>query len=475
MKHKDFKNKKVVVAGLGITGISAVKYLLKHGAKVAVRDKNDEAGIYERISELKKYGYFDVLLGKSYLSELYSYDAVVLSPGINPFIKEIVELKKRGISIYNDVALFLEDWEGRGATIGVTGSNGKSTTASLIHTLFQLNGFTSKLGGSIGVSPLNWLDDMNKEDIAILETGSALLECFGKEHYFDIVVCTNISSNHLDRYPGGIEEYAKVKLSGIKTGHTTCIVNIDDEGIKKFILPFLDLENVIPVSADKLKIEKYKKGLYLDQNCAVAYVDSVRHSILLHNINDRLLPGTHNIYNILAAFAVVSLFKNETAKNDIAIREFTGLKHRIQYVATVDGVKFFNDSKSTSPDATKKAIEVVSQEKQGGNIVLIAGGDDKDMNFSGLEFYFTKNVHSVILLPGSASLKIEKLIVDTKCKCALYKVQNMEEAVFVARRASQKGDVVLLSPSAGSHSQFINFEDRGDCYVTEIKKYVKSI
>ncbi len=468
----NFKNKNVGIIGFGLTGQSAAKYLLKKGANITIHDKDYNNNVTKKAELLKIKNMTNFVLGKKYLDNLEQYEAIVLSPGLSPLLKPIIDIKRSKIPIYNDVTLFLEEWSNKGTTIGITGSNGKSTTATLIYELLKANNLKVKLGGSIGVSPLSWLDEnLEGGTYIILEVGSALLECFSERHYFDIAIITNISSNHLDRYLGGIDEYTKTKLQLIKKGYTKVITSIDDEGIQSLVLPELRGNDCVTVvSLVEEKIKTIGKGAFVDVDGHVLYIDDDFNEILLDNINERLLIGNHNIYNILYSFVVLKILSIESCKNEITIKSFKGLPHRIEYVSSINGIRYFNDSKSTSPDATQKALEVFGKKK---NIILIVGGDDKNMDFVKLETYFAMYVKSVILLPGSIFDKMSKLV--KKLDCPLFQVSNLCEAVSLTIKLGSENDIVLLSPAAGSCNYFLNFETRGNSFIKEVLNHEKNI
>ncbi len=456
--------KGIGIVGLGITGMAAARYFLEKGQSIAVHEKNDTPAIEEKIKQLQEYGSVEEVVGEKYLNGLASYDTVVLSPGVSPLLPEVVALKNSDTVVQNDITLFLE--EHNGPTIGVTGSNGKSTIIALMHELFLANGYRSRLGGNIGNSPLEWIPrDEGDASPDLLEVSSAILELFTDKHYFDIVVFANISSNHLDRYPRGLKEYAEVKRAGVKAGHTTSIINIDDKNSCMFLLPFLNKKDIVAVSLSEDDIQEYTRAVCLNEKKEVIYKNGDEQTTLLTNIENMPLLGEHNTYNILTALASLVSYTYSVKENDTAVQNFKGLPHRLEHVATICGVSYVNDSKSTSPDATKIAISAIAKEK---NIVLIAGGKDKDMSFEELQDPLKAHVHSLVVLPGNASGKIKAIAIELGIPHQ--DASDMKEAVMHAEKMGKDGDVILFSPAAGSGAQFINFEKRGDLFVSEVKK-----
>jgi len=447
----NLKDKHIAIVGLGVTGIASVRYALARGAKVTICDKDNSQEIRKKIKEITNRNEVDVVLGEGYLTGLREYDLVVLSPGIDPNIPEITAVKESGIPIHNDVTLFLEEWSGRGPTIGVTGSNGKSTTVSIIYELLKANNIPTKLGGNIGVSPLDWLTNKEIDDgtVVILEVSSFLLEQFSKEHYFDTFLFLNISDNHLNRYEGSIEKYMQVKLRGVTHNHTKLIVSGEDKLFYERASKMSGAENILPVHT---KTIPEGNGVFI-KNDEVVYEDRV----LLSDINRNKLIGSHNKENIVFALASILDLNTKIENNNHAVVSFAGLPHRIEYVTKVSGVVYINDSKSTSPDATINALSAIDIEK---NIVLIAGGEDKGADFSVLAEYFKKYLKALVLLPGEGSSKIERI--SNEVVSDIIHVENMKEAVLQTQKYAKSGDVVLLSPATASKNIFSGFEDRGE-------------
>jgi len=446
----NLQNKKIAIIGLGVTGIASLCYLLARGAQISVRDKDDSQEIQDKISDISNGKEVDVLLGKDYLSGLNQYDFVVLAPGIDPRTPEIAKLKEAGIPIHNDVTLFLEEWSGRGPTIGVTGSNGKSTTVSIIYELLKANNIPAKLGGNIGVSPLDWLlGDMQDGTVIVLEVSSFLLEHFRDEHFFNTFILLNISNNHLDRHGNNLEEYTLAKLHGITDPHTQFIISNDNEDFYKSISQASGSNNIFPISTHSTK----DAGVFINEKGKVVFGDR----IMLSDIENRKILGEHNKEDIVFALAAITSLNTTTENNNKAISEFAGLPHRTEFIAEKDGVVYINDSKSTSPDATAKALSAYAN---GKNVVLIAGGQDKGADFESLVGDFKKYVKALILLPGEASAKIESLAKGNVEN--VVHAENMQGAVAEARNLASLGDIVLLSPACASKNIFKSFEDRGD-------------
>lgn len=451
----DYKDKRVAVIGLGISGKSAIRFLYKKGAKITLYDKTPKEsldGIF--LSEFKD---INLVLGEDE-KPLNNFDLVVVGPGvkpINPLYKEALE---KNIPIKNDINLFLDEWQSKGPVVGVTGSNGKSTIVSLLEYVLVGIGVPVKLGGNIGESPLDWpIDSLKKGTIIILELSSYQLELFDKNYFVDIAIISNISDNHLDRYDGSKSEYARTKMNILKNGHTKLITVYDDPGIEEFILP--ELKN-IEVSLISFKEKLSRRGIYFNEG-KVLVTESGK--VVLDNIGNRKLPGQHNLYNITCVLEVLRLLDINLFVAEKYIRGFSGLDHRIQFIKEVDGVSFINDSKSTSPDALMKAFETVGRPAK---TILISGGESKGVKYDSLSDYFKKYLRGLILLPGDAEEDLRKLAIQNNIEN--FSVQDMKEAVKKAKDISKVGDLVLLSPGTSSLNQFKGFEDRGEKFVEAI-------
>jgi UDP-N-acetylmuramoylalanine--D-glutamate ligase len=464
------KYKNVLVLGFGVTGKAIVNFLIHREIKHTVIDsKSMESFDQVLIEKCQKSNFTNFIFNANDLENISDYDLVMTSPGVsylhNPILQKALA---QNIEIKNDVTLFLEEWKKIGKTIGVTGSNGKSTIVTLIHQMISASGANSILVGNIGKSPLDYLiDEQEAETIAVIELSSYQLESFKPEHVVDVAVISNLSSNHLDHYDGDFQKYADAKIRIANPQKTKLIINIDNDETNKFLGQKLKeyKNNLYPVSLKTDITEAIQNGAYSNAQGNI-YVQA-NHDIEFDYIKGLHVFGQHNLYNIAMALLAFDLIGLEyDAKIEKAIRNFSGLEHRIEFVREIDEVKFINDSKSTTPDSTRVAIESFGQDK---NVVLIMGGDDKDMNFNVLAPYLEQYVKKLILLPGSAEKKILNLCELAEVKCE--NVADMSEAVKKSKELSEAGDTVLLSPSSSSLNMFKNFEHRG----TEFKKWVNDL
>ncbi len=462
--------KKVLVIGFGVTGQAIVNFLTyKKINHTVVDSKPLENFDSNLINKFKESSLTEFILGVNDLDNLSDYDLIMTSPGVsylhNPILQKALAEK---IEIKNDITLFLEEWKKIGKTIAVTGSNGKSTIVTLIYKMVLASGNKAILVGNIGKSPLDYLvEEQEMGTIAVLELSSYQLESFKPEHAVDVAILANLSSNHLDHYDGDFKKYAMAKIKIAQPQKTKLIINADNEETQKYLGQNLKefKNNLYAVSLKTDVSEASQDGAYSNSEGNIFI--QANHDIEFDYTKGLQVFGQHNLYNIamsILAFDLLGLEYGE--KIEKTIRTFSGLEHRIEFVREIDGIKFINDSKSTTPDSTRAAIESFGQNK---NIILIMGGDDKDMDFKVLAPYLEQYIKKVIIVPGSSESKVINL-----CELAevnFEKVSDMHDAVIKAKESSTSGDTVLLSPSSSSLNMFKNFEHRG----SEFKKYVNEL
>lgn len=454
----NISGKKVAVLGYGVVGKASLKYAIQEKSLVTLYDNK----VYEDFNKDEiKYledSKVDLRLGSSNFEDLDKFDVIISSPGIDPKKKEIAKAVGSGVKLYTDISLFLEIWNKNGPIIGVTGSNGKSTTVSLIDEVLRSEGRETRLGGNIGVSPLSWLidgKDIMYGTYIILELSSYALEYFQDNHYVDILVFTSFSENHLSRHNNNMEEYAMMKCRAINKDETKVIVSSDDNMISKYISPLIEDTKTFTVTLEK-KSENIN-SLSIEDNSLVYNNHKGSCDVVLDNYDERKMKGIHNLYNIAYTILVLKILEVSVVEAEKAIKSYPGLKHRIQFIREVDDVFYYNDSKSTSPDATIKALNTVGLKE---NVILIAGGVDKGVSYSSWVDSLKKFVKHIIILPGPAEEKIQSLSEVTSIETTT--VSNMEEAVRLSKEMAKNKDVVVLSPGAASLNLWNSFEERGD-------------
>lgn len=453
------------MAGFGISGKSVAQYFLKNGIAVDVfEDKKEEQFDQQTISAFTEYDQFAIYFSDTNREvNIGQYDYVIASPGV-PLTHAIVQrAKEAGVEFVTDINVFLRLFRNAypyGQVISITGSNGKSTTVSLMRDALKAAGVDVYLGGNIGTSPLDFFAEIRTEKpVIILETSSYQLEYLKPEDYFDIAGITNISDNHLDRYGGSKAAYARAKLGGIDAEHTRVIVNADDEDSRKCIIPFLPSRNILQVWFETGFFENL---IYFENDALIYGGENNEKKTYVTSVSKMHIKGLHNVYNCAFVCAVLVLLEIEPSSAiEQAIYDFPGLIHRVQFLGTINGVTYINDSKSTTPDATNKALAAVASEK---NIILITGGNDKDISFASMHELWAEFVKGVILLPGSANPKL-KMLADGARLQVLAEVATMQEAFDAAREHAVEGDTILLSPATDSHASFRSFEDRGNQFI----------
>ncbi|MEI7425073.1 MAG: UDP-N-acetylmuramoyl-L-alanine--D-glutamate ligase [Candidatus Staskawiczbacteria bacterium] len=433
MSKQTFKDKKVLIMGLGLHGGGAgvAKFFYEQKAEVLVTDLKTEEVLIESLEKLKKYKKIKYTLGEHKEEDFLSADLIIRNPDV-PSTSPYLEIaQKNKIPIETDISLFLK--LSKAFVIGVTGTKGKSTTASLIYHILKSKYKNTFLAGNIGVSPLELLPKIKKGDKIVLELSSFELE--GLTQSPNISVITNIMPDHLNRY-GTMEEYIKAKKIIFKYQKKTdfLVLNEDDPMSNSFS------------RETPSKVILYSKAIKSD--------------------NFKLL-GEHNLYNLSGAVEVAKLLKIPTKVIEKSLKTFKGVPSRQEFVREVRGVKYFNDTTATMPDAVIAAIHTFLDEFPSSRLILICGGVNKGLKYNDLARIIGERVDELVMLPGSASDKI-KLGLGNYTR--LHEVLSMQEAVKKAKEVSQKGDVVILSPAGASFNLFKNEFDRGNQFVTAVKK-----
>ncbi|PRX31117.1 UDP-N-acetylmuramoylalanine--D-glutamate ligase [Orenia metallireducens] len=449
----ELKDKLITVVGLGKrTGVETVKFLDKQGAKIIVTDAKQEAQLKEEIAALRGCKVnFD--LGGHTLELVLKSDLIIISPGVPTDIPLLQQARSAGIEIISEVELAYRFC--KAPIIAITGTNGKTTTTTLIGEIFKATGRKTVVGGNIGRALIQDLPQLEKEDIVIAEISSFQLEEI-KEFRPDISLFLNITPDHLDRH-GSFEAYieAKRKLLMNQTQDDYIILNYDDPIVRKFA------DNTQGQVVFFSQQEELTEGVYLRDNKIVANLLGSKEEII--DSKEIGIEGPHNLENALGAVAASLLMG---ASKDILVeilKIFSGVEHRIEDVATINGVRYINDSKGTNPIASTKAIETFEPP-----LVIIAGGKDKGSEFDDFAKIIKEKVKGVVLL-GETADKIEaslnKLEYDS-----IYHVKSIQEAVKVATEVACGEGIVLLSPACASWDMFDNYEQRGREFKEAVKK-----
>ena len=460
---ENIKGKKVAVLGIGISNIPAIKYLVELGAKVSARDKKEK--LHDSVDMLKNIG-VEFVLGDNYLKNLENYDYIFRSPGIKPFTYEIEKAVELGNTILtSEIEKVIELAPCK--VIGVTGSDGKTTTTTLIAKFLEQAGYKVWLGGNIGTPLFSKLDEMKKEDVVVLELSSFQLMTLDKSPHISVI--TNISPNHLD-YHKDYNEYIMSKANIFLSQNKNDILVLNkDCNITNNYLKIIEDRN-IDTNIRAFSVENdVKKGVYLKNNYIVSNIFGKNEKIC--NIKDVKLVGIHNLANICAAATAIY---DLVDKNDIktVVTSFGGVEHRMELVAQKSGVKWYNDSIGTSPTRTIAGLKSFNDK-----VILIAGGYDKNIPYEPLSPYILEKVKHLILI-GKTATKIRNAViaeakkqeVDLKEILDIVEFNTLEECVNYANKIAKENDIVVMSPASASFDMYKNFEERGNHFKRLVAK-----
>ena len=446
------KGKKITVIGIGISNMPLIKYLAELGADVTACDRRTKEDLGDNYTELEKLG-IQFRLGDGYLDNL-SGDIIFKTPGMRFDVPQLLEAKANGSIVTSEMEVFFDVCPSH--IIAVTGSDGKTTTTTLIHKMMTKAGYTTWLGGNIGNPLLTDTEKMKEDDWVILELSSFQLHTMRKSP--EIAVITNISPNHLDMHKD-YQEYIDAKKN---------IMLYQREG------------NILVVNADNevtAKIGKEAKGAvryFSRQDTADVYLDGdtiKRGNVEVLNINDIKIPGMHNVENYMTAIAAVSGLVEDDVIVNIA-KTFGGVEHRIELVRILDGVRYYNSSIDSSPNRTINTLRVFPEK-----VIMIGGGKDKGIPYDELGPALAAYVKTLVLI-GATSDKIEESLnaeiqrTGKGKNIEVIRAASYEDAVNQARSRAQEGDVVILTPASTSFDLFRNFEERGNLFkkiVNELK------
>lgn len=453
-ENKIFIPKSAAIIGAGKSGLSAAKYFKEQGIDIFISDSCgiDELNFRLAANDLSQIAHE----GEGHTNQIFEYEIIVISPGVPTNIPIVQKAKKSGIPVWSEIELAYRIC--KAPFLAVTGSTGKSTTVSILGKIMEAAGKTAPVIGNIGLPAISMVPSLNTTDFAVIEVSSFQLENI--DQFKPQVACiTNLLANHLDRY-NSMDEYIAVKREITR--------NMKQENF--LILNAIDAK--LRTWADELQ-QKTKVVLFSDKE---EPIDSVWYSgstIFVKidgfpqesiNIEDMKLSGDHNKLNSCAAGAMAILAGCGTDAVREGICSFTGLPHRLEYVAEIDNVKYYNDSKATTAESVESAIRAFNTP-----VHLIAGGKDKGCDFAAIN-NAVRNKVSHLYLIGSATKRIQQ---TWKGLTEIHKCSTLEDAVHSAQNIAEKGEVVLLSPACSSFDMFKNFEHRGEVF-KEIVNNLKS-
>ena len=444
--------------GLGLHGggVGVAKFFCGQDAKVLVTDLKTEEQLKESLRRLRGLK-IEYVLGNHRQKDFIKTDLVVKNPAVpknSPYLKIAADNK---VPVKNDIQIFFDLCPAE--IIGITGTKGKSTVSTLIYLLLKSKNKNTLLAGNIGVSPLELLEKVKKTNIVVLELSSFELEELNKSP--NIAVFTNLLKDHLDRY-NNFAEYAESKtpIFRFQKKNDVLILNYDDLGVR-------NLGSLAPS-----KVYFYSKKPLTDQAQAAAflkdgeiYFGKGEKAILA--VDKIALRGEHNLSNVLAAVSVARMREIKAENIKKVLKRFKGIPFRQEFIKEINGIKYFNDTAATMPEAVIEAINFFSKEFRSSNLILIAGGQNKGLDYKKLTEEINGKIKNLVLLPGTASDEIKKHL---KAKVNLIEVFSMRGAAKRAALIARKGDIVLLSPGAASFNLFKNEFDRGRQFNQEIKK-----
>lgn len=454
--NKFLDGKKVAIIGLGVSNYPLLDYFYDKNAKVTVFERNNLSD--EVMEKINKYRY-EVETGTDNLSRLHGYDVIFRSPSMLPTKPEFVNEVENGAILTSEIEMCIKLAPCK--VIGVTGTEGKTTTTSLIYEICKKAGYRCFIGGNIGVPIFTELEKIQPEDLMILELSS--FQLMNMPVSPNISVVTNMFPDHLNIHKS-FEEYkdAKKQIFLNQNNDGILVLNKDNELTKNFAKEAKG--NVIFFSSKQM----LKDGYVYDRNDKM-----IKHCINGHckeimSKDDIKLRGVHNYENICAALAATQTLVDVKSQVE-AIKEFTGVEHRLEFVRELNGVKYYNDSIGTSPASTIAGLNAFEE-----NIVLLAGGSDKGLDYTEIGQTIAKKVGTLILT-GPTSEKIEnavnKALEGKEHGIEIIHAENLEEAVNIANKKARSGDIVLLSPASASFDAFKNFMDRGE----KFKKFVNNL
>ena len=434
------KGKRVAVIGIGVSNKPLIHFLQRFGASVVAYDKKSKEELGEIYNELEKSG-VDFVLGEGYLDNI-SEDIIFKTPGMRYDIEPLAKKGKEGAWITSEMEVFFDLCPAK--IIAVTGSDGKTTTTTLIHRFLKESGIKTRLGGNIGRPLIDEVDEITPDEWMVLELSSFQLHTMKKSP--DIAVVTNITPNHLDFHTDYQEYIAAKKNIMLNQGKDgVLVINEGNEETRKLR------------SEAKGRVRSF--SAYTDADVSLIGDYIIYNGEKLLDIKDIKIPGMHNVENYMTAMAAVYDIADKNVFSDVA-KEFGGVEHRIELVRIIDGVKFYNSSIDSSPNRSLNTLKVF-----GDNVVMIAGGKDKGIPYDEIGPAVKEHV-KVLILIGMTSDKIEDAVkkCDIERKVKIIRATTYPEAVKKARENALPGDVVLLSPASTSFDMFRNFEERGNLY-----------
>jgi len=440
----DVNNKRVLVVGLGKSGVASALFLKARGARVTVSDAKPQDQLQDEIPVLLDQG-IAVETGGHGERTFHGQDLIVVSPGVPMDAAPLVQARALGESVIGEIELAAQFFPGR--IVAITGSNGKTTTTTLAGEIVAAGGYRTAVGGNIGTPAISLVESATAETIAVLEVSSFQLETI-ETFRPQIAVVLNVTPDHLDRHRT-FTAYtdAKARIFENQRAEDFAVLNADD--LTCVELAARTRGQVFWFS----RTREVKQGAFVHDGRILFRDHSGQTEVML--VSEIPLKGAHNVENVLAAVCVGALLRCQPEQIRKAVGNFKAVEHRLEYIATIGGVEYYNDSKATNVDATIKAIESFP-----ANLHLILGGKDKGSDYSVLNDLLRQRVKRVYTI-GAAAEKIESQIKGT---AEIDHAVTLETAIKHATAAAKPGDIVLLAPACASFDQFRNYEHRGKVF-----------
>jgi len=449
-------NKRILIVGLGKSGTSALDLILPMGAICAVQDSKSEDKIEPKLLAKLKENNIECFFSRVPDSS-EKFDMLVLSPGVPPELDFIKNAEQNGSEIIGEVELAYR--MSKGNFVAITGTNGKTTTTTLVGEIFKNDNKDTFVVGNIGRTVTSIVHETKDESWIITETSSFQLETI-RGFKPRISAFLNISPDHLDRYHN-MQNYinSKARIFEYQDENDYFVVNYDDKQVYE-IVPNCKAK-VVPFS----RLSELDFGVFVKDN-EITIADVSGSLISVCRADELVMLGTHNLENALASIAIAYFAGISISAIAKTLKTFSGVEHRVEFCGEINGVKFVNDSKGTNVDSSKRAIEAIN-----GSIILIAGGYDKKVEFDELFDAFSGKVKHVMLI-GTTAIQLK----ETAERKGFYDniiLKDMEECVQKAFELAEPGDTILLSPACASQDMYLNFEERGAHFKSCVKKLEK--
>lgn len=448
--YHSIQGKTVSFCGIGGSNLPLIKIFTEKGAVVTARDRRSREALGDTARELENMG-VRLVLGEDYLSALHE-QIIFRTPGMKYFLPELTEARQRGAAVTSEIEVFFDLCPCK--IFAVTGSDGKTTTTTILAKMLRAAGKTVHLGGNIGNPLLPELETIRPEDVAVVELSSFQLISMRRSP--EVAVVTNVTPNHLDMHKD-MQEYidAKKNILMHQNAFGRAVLNADNEITAGFAM------ETRGQTLQFSRRQKCENGAWLGENGEITVSVNGKDTLVM-NASDIRIPGAHNVENYMAAFCALWGYVEPEVMVQVA-KTFGGVEHRSEFVRELDGVRYYNDSIGTTPSRTERGMLSLFDQK----IILIAGGYDKKIPFDSFGCSVVEKVKTLVLM-GATADQIEACVKAApqyrEGSPKMIRVASLQEAVNVCRREAISGDIVALSPACASFDMFPNYETRGEMF-----------